>query len=193
MSASLRHLGLGMWLWACPALAQTPPLEGLQRAPAAAPPPGALEAALPRPPPLADALLLPSYAWDITGAHFQILRGGGLLNDSLTAEGLSRSLSRSPGAAALAGDAHRQLVLGNTLYYVGLLAVLVGVVGVTAGAAQPTDSGAQVGLGTAGGLCVLGGAISTVVGAISINAGIAKVLDAVNLYNLDLIRANPAP
>ena len=141
---------------------------------------------------LADELLLPSYAWDITGAHFSVLRGPSLLNDSLPADGLAQALARSPSAAQLAREGHQRLVLGDALYYAGLGGVLAGVVGVTVGAAQVTDSRAQWGFGTAGAILAAAGLISLVGGIFAINDGLAKVLDAVNVYNLDLVRGVPA-
>jgi len=141
---------------------------------------------------LADELLLPSYAWDITGAHFSVLRGPALLNDSLTADGLTQALARSPSAAQLAREGHQRLVLGDALYYAGLGGVLVGVVGVTVGAAQVTDSRAQWGFGTAGAVLAAAGLVSLMGGIFAINDGLAKVLEAVNTYNLDLVRGLPA-
>lgn len=141
-----------------------------------------------QPPLLVGQLLLPSYTWDLMGAHLAILRGPGLLNDSDTAAGLALDLALAPTAVALAQRAHRELLAGHALYYGGLLAVLVGAVGVTVGAAQTTDSKAQAGLGVSGGVLLLAGAVCTVLGAVNINEGLGHVLDAVNAYNLELVR-----
>jgi hypothetical protein len=144
-------------------------------------------------PSLASQLLLPHYRWDITGARFEIMRGGALVNDSLTAAGLDALLAQSPAATSLARAGHQRLLLGDTLYYSGLGGVLLGIVGVTAGAAQITDSRAQWGLGTSGAIVTAAGLASAILGAICINDGLAKVLAAVNAYNVELVQRGPPP
>ena len=103
-----------------------------------------------------------------------------------------RHIRENREAAQLAREGHQRLVLGDALYYAGLGGVLAGVVGVTVGAAQVTDSRAQWGFGTAGAILAAAGLISLVGGIFAINDGLAKVLDAVNVYNLDLVRGVPA-
>ncbi len=142
--------------------------------------------------PLADQLLLPTYSWDIVGGRLSVSRGAGpngprLLEDSLTADGLADLLAASPRAAVLARDAHRELQWGYALKYSGLLGALAGVVGISIGAAQITDGDAQKAWSTVGGTLLLAGVVSTVLGVIGINNGLARALEAVNAYNLDLV------
>ena len=139
-------------------------------------------------PRLADRLLSPAYSWDIVGARVSVSRGALLLNDSLVASGLAGQLLPSTRASALAGRAHRELTLGHTLYYAGLRGILAGVVCVAAGAAQVTrTAGAQVALGTTGGIVALAGVVSAIFGAVCIHAGLGHVLDAVTAYNFELV------
>jgi len=145
------------------------------------------------PAPLADQLLWPTYSWDIVGGRLSVSRGAGpngprLLEDSLTAANLAELLAASPRAAELARDAHRELQWGVALKYSGLLGALAGVVGITIGAAQITDGNAQKAWSTGGGILALAGVVSTVLGVVGINDGFARALEAVNAYNVDLVR-----
>jgi len=156
-------------------------------------PPAGGAAGATAPTPLAEQLLLPTYSWDIVGGRLSISRGSGphgprLLEDSLTADGLVDLLAASPRAVELARDAHRDLQWGYALEYSGLLGALAGVVGISIGAAQITDGNAQVALSAAGGTLLLAGVVATVVGLVGINSGFARALDAVNAYNLDLLK-----
>ncbi len=142
-------------------------------------------------PPLARDLLQPGYDWEITGARLTIrsgLCGERVLDDTLTAADLPPALSRVPEAATLAHGAHQRLWIGRALTYGGMGLTLVGVVSVATGAAQATNSGAQWGLGTAGGLLAVAGIAAWIAGAFAVHDGLAKVLEAVNAYNLALAR-----
>jgi hypothetical protein len=143
--------------------------------------------------PLADQILLPTYSWDIVGGRVSISRGSGpggprLLEDSLTATGLAELLAASPRAVELARTAHRDLQWGYALKYSGLLGALAGVVGISLGAAQITDGKAQLAWNAAGGTLLIAGVAATVIGFVGINSGFARALEAVNAYNLDLVR-----
>ena len=155
------------------------------------------EAIPPTATPLSEQLLLPTYSWDIVGGRLAVRRGAGtgigadgprLLEDSLTAAGLADLVAASPRAADLARHAHRELQWGFALEYSGLLGALAGVVCVTVGTAQITDGNAQKALSTTGGTLLVAGVVATVLGVVGINNGFARALEAVNAYNLDLVR-----
>jgi len=138
---------------------------------------------------LSDRLLLPTYSWDIVGGRLSVRRASDdrLLEDSLTADGLAQLLAASPRAAGLARDAHGDLQWGYALKYGGLLGALAGAVGVTIGAAQTTDGNAQLAWTTAGGTLFFAGVVATVFGVIGINQGFARAMEAVGVYDRELL------